>query len=160
MTTLKKLPIHLLMSAANAVCKKYGFKPISSREAQGLYRSRCVPAILRTNRQDMLWIDPECIAHQHGSDPVRYLFLSKAHIVEEYSSYRDASQERKQEIRIPKEIDRQFRAALKLMRRHGIDCLFTENAAELNLEWIRNWTDPCRAEAAEDVLQKYKGVIA
>lgn len=144
---IKRLPIHLLMSMANAACDKYGFARVLPKEMQKLYCARVTPCVMRVNSESLLWIDPEYIALQIGDGDVTYLYLSMNHILEERNGYKQASRERNTVIPIPKGIREQFERAERLMKYTCRNIYLTPAATELGLGWVDKWQKQFYAEA-------------
>lgn len=163
----KRLPIHLLMSMANAACDKYGFERILPMEAQKMYRSKILPAAIRRNSRGMLWIDPEYIALQFDDGDVIYLYMSMTHINAEVASYRAASRARSTKAALPEDISEQFSKARKLMQYTGRSFYISPSAAELGLDWVKQWLKQFFEEAMKvsdrnttKLMQRFKEVVA
>lgn len=164
---IKRLPIHLLMSMANAACDKYGFARVLPLEMQKLYRARVAPCVMRVNTESLLWVDPEYVALQIGAGDVTYLYLSMAHIMEEYSGYKQASRERGVDVPIPEDILEQFRKAESLMKYTGRNIYIAPAAAELGLDWVDKWLKQFYSDARKiseakeaELIHKRKEAIA
>ena len=76
--------------------------------------------IILSNDIYQMWIDKYYIAYSELlSDKVKYVYLSKQHIKEEYEAYKEAAKERKKQIEIPFGIKEIFDEALLKMKKSG-----------------------------------------
>ena len=68
-----------------------------------------------------LWIDPYYIAYSRRgkNEKIHYVYLTEYHIAEEYESYARARRSQKNDEKLPAEIEQDFEAARKAMRRTG-----------------------------------------
>ena len=76
-----------------------------------------VATIVKENNYS-LWIDRYYVAYSHEDEvDIHYVYLTRHHISEECNSYQEASLDRNNDIRLPKQIEKQFRNALMQMKK-------------------------------------------
>ncbi len=93
--------------------------------------------IVLENCNGTLWVDRFYIAFQREKSPdVKYVYLTKHHLLEEVSGYKKASKARGITVVLPRSIARQFKVALFKMRAAGTEI----------------WIDP--KEVPEKILRK------
>ena len=79
-------------------------------------RGRYPPPIVRKNGNGTIWVDRYYVAYRlYGEIDVRYVYMTRYHILEEVYSYRAASKLRNKQVKLPAEIQKQFAYALKHM---------------------------------------------
>lgn len=95
--------------------------------------NQAVPnAVIMYNGTYQLWIDKNYIAYSgYNEEEVHYIYLTKAHIYEEYESYKKAREERKNKIKLPEKTRAAFAAALYRMRLKGVDYDLDKNFFEI-----------------------------
>ena len=113
---------------AKAVAVKYGLrKPdyaVLRKEMFGMYPQ---PVIL-DSPNGRLWVDRFYIAWQSGDNAeVRYVYVTRHHILEERSSYRIAAKRGDARHSMPEEIARQFRIIGKKMLATGTEIWIDPN---------------------------------
>lgn len=79
-----------------------------------------LPLILQ-NRKGTLWVDKYYIAYQIGSGDVVYTYVSRSHVFEELTSYREAAKLRGQNVKIPSDVHRSLISALRKMQAKGYE---------------------------------------
>lgn len=123
--SLNSLQVYTL---AKAVAEKYGLrKPdyaVLRKEMFGKYPQ---PVIL-DNNNGRLWIDRFYTACQlDGCAEVKYVYVTKHHILEEKSAYRVSAKRGDAKHTMPDEIARQFRIISKKMLASGTDIWIDPN---------------------------------
>jgi hypothetical protein len=89
-------------------------------------------AVIIHNGTYQLWVDKSYIAYSgYYEEEVHYIYITKAHIYEEYESYKKARQERKNKIKLPEKTRAAFTAALYRMRLKGMDYDLDKNFFEI-----------------------------
>ena len=79
-------------------------------------RGKYSPPIARKNRNGTIWVDRYYAAYRlSGSSEVKYVYMTRYHILEEVYSYRAASKLRNATVKLPADIQKQFAYALKHM---------------------------------------------
>ena len=117
--SLNSLQVYKL---AKAVAEKYGLrKPdyaVLREEMFGMYPQ---PVILDSH-SGRLWVDRFYVAYQlDGCAEVKYVYVTRHHILEERSAYRVSAKRGDAKHTLPEEIARQFRIISKKMRGSGTE---------------------------------------
>lgn len=79
-------------------------------------RGKYFPPIVRKNGNGTIWVDRYYVAYRlYESSEVRYVYMTRYHILEEVYSYKAASKLRNIQVKLPADIQKQFAYALKHM---------------------------------------------
>ncbi len=79
-------------------------------------RGKYSPPIVRKNGNGTIWVDRFYVAYRlYESSEVRYVYMTRYHILEEVYSYKAASKLRNKQVKLPADIQKQFAYALKHM---------------------------------------------
>ena len=102
-----------LQQIASGTALTNGLVPIPREQIARMYYLKGVnqqPIIKRCDA-GTLWVDKYYVAFQIDDGDVYYTYISKHHIAEEVSAYREASEERGVKIAMPKDVLRCFKIA-------------------------------------------------
>ena len=79
-------------------------------------RGKYSPPIVRKNSNGTIWVDRYYVAYRlYESSEVKYVYMTRYHILEEVYSYKAASKLRNIQVKLPADIQKQFAYALKHM---------------------------------------------
>ena len=101
------------------LARRYGLRsPLQGAIAAQYAEEEPMP--IQTNSPaGTLWADPYYLAYQLKGEGVRYLYISKTHILEEVRACREASAHRGKDIRLPEDVRRAFAVAAAYMKSTG-----------------------------------------
>lgn len=113
---------------AKEVAEKYGLRrpdyAVLRKEMFGKYPQ---PVILDSHN-GRLWVDRFYVAYQlDGCAEVKYVYVTRHHILEERSAFRVSAKRQNAEYTMPKEIARQFCVIDKKMRASGTEIWIDPN---------------------------------
>ncbi len=105
-----------LKRAADALTRRFGLREVTWEEIDGLYTERVPLPVVRESDIVRVWIDRLYISYAERGGPVRYVYITRAHICEESRSYALARRLRKSGVALPEDVKSEFRRALRYMR--------------------------------------------
>ena len=110
------LSIREILVTANDVADRHGLcRPSLLRMLKEFNGKYPLPMVLK-NGNGTLWVDRYYAAYRlSGQTDVRYVYITKYHILEEVYSYKAASKLRHIQVKLPGDIQKQFAYALKHM---------------------------------------------
>ena len=91
-----------LKRAADALTRRFGLREVTWEEIDGLYTERVPLPVVRESDIVRVWIDRLYISYAERGGPVRYVYITRAHICEESRSYALARRLRKSGICAPR----------------------------------------------------------
>ena len=111
------LSLREILVIANDVADRYGLcRPSHLRMLEELKGKYIFPMVLNSGN-GTLWADRYYVAYrQSGQAEVRYVYITRYHILEEVYSYKAASTLRNIPVKLPGDIQKQFAYALKHMK--------------------------------------------
>lgn len=81
--------------------------------------------IIYKSKDIQFWVDCEYIAYsRYDEDDIHYVYITRKHVSDERASYRRASRERKESIKLPQQLAFLFRKALSEMKLEKTDYTF------------------------------------
>ena len=110
------LNVREILVIARDIAVKHNLSCPSHLEMLQTMRGRYPPPIVRTNGNGTIWVDRYYVAYRlYGEIDVRYVYMTRYHIIEEVHSYKAASKLRNATVKLPADIQKQFAYALKHM---------------------------------------------
>ena len=118
-----------LKTASRCLSFYYDLPRLEEDELYALSHADIPIPMVKHNGAGTVWYDPLYCAYRLTDQPVKYVYISKRHIIEEIRSYRTAAALRHTKIALPPQIMRQFLTAYKFMKARGCD-VWTESRYE------------------------------
>ena len=110
------LNVREILVIARYIAVKHHLSCHSHMEMLRTMRGKYSPPIVRKNGNGTIWVDRYYAAYRlSGSSEVKYVYMTRYHILEEVYSYKAASKLRNTQVKLPADIQKQFAYALKHM---------------------------------------------
>ena len=116
------LPLRKVQQIAHDTALRHGLTPPRRDRIDMMYQlgpKNSLPVIQRCER-GMLWVDRTYVAYQIGTGEIHFTYITRSHIREEISSYREASRERHTLIPFPADLLATYRRMNEKMRKAGL----------------------------------------
>ncbi len=114
---LYALPYYKVLHLANTVSTIYSLPFIPAKTLMQQYSTKSPMPIIMENEKGRIWVDKYYIAIQMTDGIVRYVYLTRHHIQEEYQSYLFARRTRRNRVYLPDTIKKEFQSATSKMNR-------------------------------------------
>ena len=109
-----------LYSLGTRLAQRYAPGSVTRAMVSDLYEKAIPMPVIICRGDTRIWLDRHYAAVETKDMPVTYVYVTKTHIYEERHSYREAANARgDKSIKLPDNIDLQFKAASKAMRASG-----------------------------------------
>ncbi|MBR5984823.1 MAG: hypothetical protein IK019_00275 [Clostridia bacterium] len=110
------LNVREIFFIARDIAGKHHLSCPSHMEMLQAMRGKYSPPIVRKNGNGTIWVDRYYVAYRlYESSEVKYVYMTRYHILEEVYSYKAASKLRDKQVKLPADIQKQFAYALKHM---------------------------------------------
>ena len=111
----------MLVVAAKKTAQLYGLKCPAPEEIWKMYYSsvECPMPIITHCNNGTMWVDRYYIAVQPDDGNVEYTYLTRTHLSEEISAYKQAAEERGTDVKLPADIHRCFCKVKYILRMNG-----------------------------------------
>ena len=113
------LPYYKILHLANTVSTIYRLPFIPAKKLMQQYSTKSPMPIILENEKGRIWVDKYYIAIQMTDGIVRYVYLTRHHIQEEYQSYLLARHTRRNRVYLPDAIKKEFQSATRKMYREN-----------------------------------------
>lgn len=110
------LNVREILVIARVIAVKHHLSCPGHLEMLQTMRGKYSPPIVRKNGNGTIWVDRYYVAYRlYESSEVKYVYMTRYHILEEVYSYKGASKLRNATVKLPADIQKQFAYALKHM---------------------------------------------
>ena len=111
---LKKAELWTLMENATL---RLGLKRLTQEAFDAMWKAD--ETVVTTCLNGVMWINPEYLAYMPPLEDVKYIYVTRNHILKERLSYTVASILRFSRKKLPDDVDREFRKAERAMKKNG-----------------------------------------